>query len=904
MKSVPKINRSGKKPSKTRPVAPRSSNSAAKPRDLQKSNQRTTIKEENLEIFHLIPVAAAIVSFDKLSFIEVNDAWCRESGYSREEALGRTLLELNLYDLTAESHPGLRGLADGAAVRSWQFEMRRKSGEMVPYLASLAPLEWAGRQSIVVVFQNLSSQFELTKTLDENLTKYRSLFEGSRDAIGVAKGGIHEFVNQAYLDLFGYSSFDELRGRPLIDLIAPDKRPQIMEIVRTRTAGQNAPGLYETRGLRRDGSEFDMEVKSSTYEINGEHFTLGLMRDITEGRRVEEAQQRSEKLFQAIVEDQTEMIVRWKPDGTRTFVNQAYCRIFGKSFDELVGTSFWPLVTEQYRELEMERIRNLRPDSPQSTAIHESLLPDGTTQWQEWSDRGFFDEQGQLIELQSVGRDITERKLSELALRESETAYKGLFDSSVNTIMVVQVLYDDNGKAYDHMFINGNPAYEKLTGTLVKDEIGRTGKDMFIQGPPELVDRLYEVAETGEPLEYERFNEQLQKHFETRVFSPKKGQFALVATDITHRKQAEAKIQRQLEQLMALREVDTAISSTFTMNMSLDVILKTVVSILGVSAAAVLLFNNSTLELEYAAGKGFKSKAIEKTRIKVGVGITGRAALERSEVLIVDLNNDRSEFGRDDLLKIEKFTAYSCMALVIKGNLTGILELFHHSELPSADEWVDYFKILAGQTAIAIDNSQLFEGLQRSNLELSVAYDATIEGWSRAMDYRDKETEGHTERVVKLSLDLAKALNFPEHELVHFRRGALLHDIGKLGVPDVILLKPGKLTDEEWEKMRLHPQIAYDMLSGIRYLMPALVIPYCHHEKWDGSGYPRGLKGEQIPLAARIFAIVDVWDALTSDRPYRPAWTRSQVLEHIKNESGKHFDPQDVELFLNQLKEN
>ena len=192
---------------------------------------------------------------------------------------------------------------------------------------------------------------------------------------------------------------------------------------------------------------------------------------------------------------------------------------------------------------------------------------------------------------------------------------------------------------------------------------------------------------------------------------------------------------------------------------------------------------------------------------------------------------------------------------------------------------------------------------ERSKLELAhskliSAYDATIVGWSRAMDLRDKETEGHSQRVTQLTLKLAKAADMNDEELIHVRRGALLHDMGKLGVPDSVLHKPDKLTDDEWKLMRQHPQLAYDMLQPIDYLHPALDIPYCHHEKWDGSGYPRGLKGEQIPLAARIFAIVDVWDALTSDRPYRLAWQKEETLKYIKDQSDKHFDPRVVDLFL------
>jgi PAS domain S-box-containing protein len=191
-----------------------------------------------------------------------------------------------------------------------------------------------------------------------------------------------------------------------------------------------------------------------------------------------------------------------------------------------------------------------------------------------------------------------------------------------------------------------------------------------------------------------------------------------------------------------------------------------------------------------------------------------------------------------------------------------------------------------------------FAKVTRNDIELMRAYDATIEGWAHALDLRDKETEGHSRRVTEMTMRVAQAMRLDANELVHVRRGALLHDVGKLGIPDAILLKPGPLTEEEWRVMRRHPQHAYDWLSPIAFLHLALDIPYCHHEKWDGTGYPRGLKGQQIPLSARIFAAVDIWDALRSDRPYRARWPEARVLDHIRSLSGTHLDPLVVESFL------
>ena len=207
------------------------------------------------------------------------------------------------------------------------------------------------------------------------------------------------------------------------------------------------------------------------------------------------------------------------------------------------------------------------------------------------------------------------------------------------------------------------------------------------------------------------------------------------------------------------------------------------------------------------------------------------------------------------------------------------------------------------RTLASLEESQLAKrltdrALRSAHQELSEAYDKTLEGWSFAMDLRDKETEGHTLRVTERTLALARHLGFPEEEQAHMRRGALLHDIGKLGIPDRILLKEGPLTKEEWAIMRQHPVLAYEMLSPIRYLHPALSIPYCHHERWDGTGYPQGLSGEQIPRSARLFAVVDIWDALSSDRPYRAAWPQERVYEHLRSLRGTHLDPQGVDAFF------
>jgi PAS domain S-box-containing protein/putative nucleotidyltransferase with HDIG domain len=373
----------------------------------------------------------------------------------------------------------------------------------------------------------------------------------------------------------------------------------------------------------------------------------------------------------------------------------------------------------------------------------------------------------------------------------------------------------------------------------------------------------------------------------------------MVATSL-HRATLHEQVERRLQRMAALRAIDIAISASLDLTLTLNILVDHVINQLRVDAADVLLYNAQNEGLRYAAGHGFRSRAADRLSRPVKDGFSGQAVREQRLVTVPDLPAALSgaQFTETFNVLTEGFITYFCMPLVAKGQLRGVLEIFLRSQFTPDPEWLDFLQVLSGQAAIAIDNAELFSNLQRSNTELEQAYDTTLEGWTKALDLRDKETEGHTLRVTELSLRLARAMGISEAELVHMRRGALLHDIGKIAIPDSILLKPAELIPDERSIMRQHPQYAYDMLAPIAYLRPALDIPYCHHEWWDGSGYPRGLAGEDIPLAARIFAVVDVWDALSTDRPYRKAWPQDQVRQYLYDLSGKQFQPQIVEAFL------
>jgi PAS domain S-box-containing protein len=372
---------------------------------------------------------------------------------------------------------------------------------------------------------------------------------------------------------------------------------------------------------------------------------------------------------------------------------------------------------------------------------------------------------------------------------------------------------------------------------------------------------------------------------------------AEITGNAIHRAELFDQSQEQVRRVTALRDIDSAIASSTDLRVTLNILTDHALRHLKVDAVDVVIYRPELQSLTWFCGAGFNAPSPSRPLLRIGEGLSGQVVMKGRIDHVTDLKNSR-DAQRDPILAREGFVTYIGVPLIVKGQIKGVFEIFHRSPLSPNSEWMQFLQTLAGQAAIAIDNSHLFDNLQRSNQELMQAYDTTLEGWARALELRDRETEGHTRRVTELTLQLARRLGIRDEELVDIYRGVLLHDIGKMGVPDHILKKTGPLTESEWAEMQRHPQFAYDLLSPITYLHSALDIPYSHHEHWDGSGYPRALRGEQIPLSARIFSVVDIWDALLSDRPYRKAWPREKVLEYIHEISGSILDPKIAETFL------
>jgi len=513
-------------------------------------------------------------------------------------------------------------------------------------------------------------------------------------------------------------------------------------------------------------------------------------------------------------------------------------------------------------------------------------------------------------------RDISDRKLAESALRAKEVANWSLIKNlEDHWLLIKQLPVGVVVHGPDTRIVLCNPEASQLLGVASEQVLGRPAYDPSWRFEredgsllPEAEYPANRVIASGVSLKHFVMGLArdgraahawvLVNAYPTFDAAGLLNQVVVTFADITEIRCAEKMVQQQLEHLTALVEIDHAINFSFDLDLSLTTLLTHAMVQLQVDAADVLLFNQAARSLGYVAGRGFRTRTVAETHRPLSRGYAGKVAQDPRIVRIIDLSlhQDGLLAGLD--LSGEDFTSYFGIPLVAKGKFLGVLEVFRRTSQVHREGWLDFLQALASQAAIAIDNATLFENLQKTNTELSEAYDATIEGWSRAMEMRDRVTEGHTHRAAVLAVKLGRLFEMSEAELVQVRWGALLHDIGKMAIPDDILFKVEKLTEAEWVIMKKHTIYACQMLSPIRYLRLALDIPCSHHEKWDGSGYPLGLKGEQIPLAARIFAVVDVWDALRSDRHYRSSWPLEKVREHLRTLAGTHFDPRVVKVCL------
>ena len=839
------------------------------------------------------------------SFLDVNSAWLEVLGYQKEEVIGQSFSQFIQPELISHFDRNFLEFTKRGFIRGVEFKLKHKDGLFLDVsFEGRAGYDVDGNfRQTYCVFQDVTERNLAEKRIKELKDFYETILNNVKDGIWVTDSSDRMiYINPGMEGIAGVIS-DQLLGLQVTEDFPPETVEQFLPYYRQAKA-DGMPRPYEVEVVTPAGRYSVQSGWLIPRFKDGEY--LGMIctiQDVTPRKQAEEALRQSEERAQAMLNALPDLMFRLDDQGVILGYKADQKDLYAQSETNLIGKRCRDVTPTEFANLiDFQIARTLKSGALQ-TFVYQLPIPG----------RGMCDYEARMVpsgarEVIAIVRDITERVQAERALRESEAKYRLMAENTADVIWVADV--------ETMRFKYVSPSVEKLRGYTPEEVLAQPINVALTPASARKVDGLLALAVQqfrADKLQHTSLIEQVDQPcrdgsiVQTEVTvtflwnAEGKMEILGVSRDITERKKYERLIEDQLERLKALREIDKTIGSSFDLRITLEMLLEKVTTLLNADAGCILLHNRLTHTLDYTASRGFRIVQLSTVKQQIGNSHASRTFMEGRMLHIRNLMDRELETGGSLALKDENFVGYVGVPLIAKGETVGVLEVYHRAVLDREPEWFEFLESLAGQAAIAIDNTQLFENLQRSNLELVIAYDATIEGWSRAIELRDKETEGHTLRVTDLTWELAGRLRIPDAKKIHMRRGALLHDIGKIGVPDAILNKPGELTPQEWEIMRRHPVYAYEMLKGIAYLKPAIDIPYCHHEKWDGSGYPRGLAGEQIPLAARIFAVIDVWDALRSDRPYRPAWSEEEVLAYIREQAGAHFDPFVVQEFLEMV---
>ncbi|MEA5078103.1 MAG: PAS domain S-box protein, partial [Anaerolineaceae bacterium] len=719
------------------------------------------------------------------------------------------------------------------------------------------------------------------------------------------KEGKVTFINKAFTELTGFCAEETIGKNPREFLKSGRQSAEYYKEMYTKIMiGEPWEG-YLTNVRKNGETYFEHEmiypIKNNQGEV--ESF-LTIKRDVT-------ANQKNIQLFEQlnkVVEQSSELVYVTDKNGIIDYVNPAFQKITGYSNDEVIGKTPQILKSGLHSVKEYQEIWRTIASGNVLRKVIVNTKKNGDVYYQETTITPITDVDGEVTHYVATGNDITQRMLEEqesqnrLHYLEAIYAVSATLSPAKTLNELLEKLLDEILKLMkmnlgdicllddkkNFVSLAQTKGYGRFENRILSEKISMGIFNKVINSRQPYISKNYKTDTelnvslreylpenlAGITLPILKAGESIGtitlSYPASRTLSESEVSMLIALAEIAgnaiQRISLRQQTEQQLDFVRSMREIDQMILSSMDLNLSFEIILTHVLNQLKVDAASILIFDTYSNRLDFKYGKGFNSSEIDKSSLYVFESLAGQAAFDREPVFVKDLqtlNNHKIE----PLTSIEGFKSYYSTPLIIKGEVKGVLEFFNRSTMDPDEIWVDMANTLAYQTAITLDTFAMFTGLQKSNHELTLAYDETIEGWSRALDLRDKETEGHTQRVTTKTIRLASYLGISGKDLTYIRWGALLHDIGKMGIPDEILLKPGKLTDEERQIMQQHTTFAKELLTPIKYLGRSLDIPYCHHEKWDGTGYPRGMKGEEIPLSARIFAIVDVWDALTSDRP-------------------------------------
>ncbi|MEK6751364.1 MAG: PAS domain S-box protein [Chloroflexota bacterium] len=839
-------------------------------------------------------------------YVDVNPSGCAMLGYSREELLAMRMDDIISSEELSAVPFRIEDLRAGKILIVERL-LKRKDGSPIPVEISARMLPNGFLQGIV---RDISERKRVEKALAEREAYFRVLIENSAEGVVIVDGeGIARYIAPSGERLTGYTP-EEILGQSAFRYIHPQDIPRVLE---TFAEGAATPGVVRTteyRFQRKDGEWRHFEVTG--HNMLDDPYINGIVanyRDITERKQMNIALRESEEKYRRIYENLEDMHYRTDYHGILTDISPSVEKQTGYKQEEVIGHN----VTEFYAFPEDYNALVAVIEKKGSVNDFEARLKrkDENLAFVSITAHAIFDAAGQPISTEGIIRTITERKQAEDALKASEMKFRTLAENIPSVVYLCK-----NDERYTFLYLNDS--IEELSGHSKKEflEEGLSFFDLY--HPDDLVNiPLSSTAKIATA-------NQGSFHITYRIRHTS-GEWRWVdewgagvaddagnvqyiegvMVDITERKRAEDELRHHAHELEALAAASAALRTAQSVTEMVPVLAKQAMRAVAGDYGSIFLLDSESGD--YVSHGWFSARGESKNKLKdesilrhrPGEGITGHVAITGEIYVTEDMQKDPVMVMLDgEKKRLQKLHGGISLPLHAQEKIIGVLHIWMFERHIFSETEIRILIAFAETAGNAIHRAMLFEQTLQHADELALAYDNTLAGWARALELRDEITEGHTRRVTELTLKFAHALKIPENEIEHIRRGALLHDIGKMGIPDSILHKPGPFTAQERTIMQQHTQYAYDMLSSISFLQPAIDIPFCHHEYWNGAGYPRGLKGEQIPLSARIFSIIDVWDALTSDRPYRKAWSKKKTREYIIERAGKQFDPRIVEVFF------
>lgn len=806
----------------------------------------------------------------------------------------------------------LRGQSLGLAELFSSDPQRTFKPEDVQFAGALA-------DQVAVAIENA----RLYEKQEQSEAYFRELIENSAEGVAIIdKDGIVRYIAPAEEKLTGYSP-GEIVGASAFQYIHPEDVASVLQIFGEGVSTPGAVRTTEYRLKRKDGEWRYFEITG--HNMLHDPYISGIVvnyRDVTERKVADKALKESQARLEAVVSTALNGIITIDSGHNIVLFNPSAEKIFGYSFHEVFGQPLDKLIPQRFHQMHTGYVHKYGDSgiSNRKKGLLDSLYGKRAN-GEEFPMEAFISRSevnGQKF-FTVIFQDITERRQAEDALKESERKFRALAENIPS--VVYQCLNDDK-----YTFIYLNDSIEELTGYSKSDFLSRQVRFTDLYHPDDVQSIPFPNREnvSSFPTTPFHINYRIQHKSGHWVWVDEWGTGVLddkgeiqylegVMIDITERKRAEEDLRRRAMELESLAVATSALRTAQKVIEMVPILAMQALRAVNGTYASIFLLDPETNTFIsrgwYSAHTSLTESQADESNLyhALNSGITGRVAATGEIYMAQDIQTDPVIFILDgERERLKDIHGSVSLPLRAQDEIIGVMHIWSTEYRIFTDTEIRLLIALAETASNAIHRALLYEETQEQAEELALAYDNTLAGWARALELRDELTEGHTRRVTELTLKLACALNIPENEIVHIRRGALLHDIGKMGIPDSILHKPGPFTAQERTIMQQHTQYARDMLASISFLQPAIDIPYCHHEHWNGAGYPRGLKGEQIPLAARIFSVIDVWDALTSDRPYRQAWSKEKTREYILARSGTQFDPAIVEAFFSKVldKEN